>query len=398
MGQRAMANRHVVRTVQFKLYPSAEQAGALEMWLRRCCWLYNRALDKRIKSYKRRGESVSMYAQMVWLTSLRSRLPWLAEVPAWFARSALHRLDKAFKGFFRRCKAGEKPGFPRFKSADRYRSMEFLEKRPFIREHSVFVPLIGPIHARGEFGAVGEQRTLKIIHRASGWYASVTIRNIIKTPVHPSTDECGIDLGLEAFATLDSGERIENPRTLRRAEKKLKAASRRLSRCKRDSNRRNKAKQRLARLHERVERKRRGFCHRVSRDLANRFAHIAIEDLSIKGLASGMLAKQVNDAAWGLFIFYLTYKAANAGGSVAKVGPCGTSQECPICGSVAHKELSERTHCCPSCGFRCHRDQAAAMVIRQRAFGSVRGDLVRPAAPEQAGSMKREVQATASVQ
>lgn len=391
LGSLAMSIQNTIRTIEFKLYPSKSQASTLESWLRRCCWLYNRCLEQRIKAYKRRGESVNYYHQQSLLTAMRSRMPRIAEVPAWFARSALIRLDKAFQSFFRRCKSGEKPGFPRFKSAEQYRSMEFSQKRDFVRERSISIPKIGMVRARGQFDVEGEQRLLRIIRRASGWYASIVVKTKADFPLPVDGPECGIDLGLEAFATLDKGERVENPRTLRRAEKKLKVASRQLSRCERGSNRRKKAKVRLARLHETVGRKRKGFCHRVSRDLINRFGRIAVEGLNIKGLAGGMLAKSVRDAAWGMFLFYLTYKAEKAGCVLVKVDPRGTSQECPRCGAVAHKELSERTHRCKGCGFECHRDIAAAMVIRQRAFRPVRGDFVSPVFYEQAESMKREV-------
>jgi len=391
-GGQAMSCQTILRTVEFKLYPNKTQAATLEAWLRRCCWLYNRALEQRTKAYRRRRESLSKYDQQVWLTSLRARIPWLAEVPAWFARSALERLDRAYKAFFSRCQAGDKPGYPRFKSADRYRSMEFGERRVFVRNRSIFVPGIGPIRARGNFVISGEQRTMRIIRRATGWYASITLKTSKEIPQHLSFAECGIDVGIESFATLDNGEAIQNPRVFRKAEKKMRAAHRHFSKCQYGSNRREKAKRRLARLHEQVQRQRRGFCHRASRDLVNRFNCIAIESLRIKSLARTRLAKLVNDAAWGFFIYCLIYKAANAGGSVVRVDSRGTSQTCPACGAVARKELSERTHCCKGCGFRCHRDHAAAMVIRQRAFGSVRGAIVGPVASEQAEAMKREVQ------
>lgn len=391
-----MPTQHILRTVEFKLYPNKAQAATMEAWLRRCCWLYNQALEMRVKAYKRRKESPSLYDQQVWLTRLRSRMGRIREVPVWFARSALRRLDRAFAAFFRRCKEGAaKAGFPRFKSAARYRSMEFAESRRFVRERAIFIPGVGEVRARGRFDVEGEQRILRIARRASGWYASVVIfAEPMSMSMPPSDSECGIDIGLEAFATLDSGERIENPRTLRRTEKKLQAAGRRFSRCRRGSCRREKAKARLARLHERAARKRRGFCHRVSRDLVSRFGRLAVEALNVKGLAGGRLAKSVNDAAWGFFLFCLRYKAESAGRVLVEVDPRGTSQECPACGRVAPKALSERAHRCEGCGLECHRDTAAAMVIRQRAFRPVRGGPVRPALPNRAmgaGPKKREV-------
>lgn len=365
--------QHILRTINFKLYPTAKQAATLTRWLGKCCWLYNLCLEQRKKAYARRKESVSLYTQMKLLTVWRSRMEWLRIMPAWFARSSLMRVDRSMKEFFCRVKAGNaKAGFPRFKSCDRYRSMDFVESRKFIREKSVFVPGIGPVHARGRWDIQGKQKLLRIVRRASGWYAAIAVESKAEAKLTVGPD-CGIDLGLKTFATLDSGEQVENPRTLRGAERKLAASQRKLARCQRSSNRRKKAKSVVGLIYERLQNSRRGFCHRTARMLVNRFGRIAIEDLNVKGLAGGRLAKSVNDAAWGQFIRTLQSKAESAGVAIVLVNPSGTSQECPQCGAVARKELSERNHCCQGCGFRCDRDHASAMVIRHRAFGSGRG-------------------------
>ncbi len=125
---------------------------------------------------------------------------------------------------------------------------------------------------------------------------------------------------------------------------------------------------RVSRIHERVKAQRRDFAHRESRKIVDRFDLIGVEALNIKGVASGMLAKSVNDAAWAFFLFCLTYKAANAGRRVVEVDPRGTSQECPDCGAVKAKTLSERRHQC-SCGpIDLDRDYASALVIEARAL------------------------------
>lgn len=341
---------------------------------------------------------MTFYGQCAWLAEMRTRMPWLKEIPILFARDALRRVDRGMKAFFRRVKAGEKAGFPRFKNRDRYRSMEYLQTQGNrIRERAIFVPGIGLIAARGQFG-VGEKKELllQVVKRATGWHALVVVEKAVLEQLPGTGQECGVDLGLETFATLDSGEQIENPRTLRKSARKLKRCHQRLARCKKGSNRRKNAKREVAKIYEKMARQRRGFCHRMTRNLVNRFDRIAVEKLNIKGLASGMLAKSVNDAAWGIFLFYLSYKAANAGRTIVEVNPSGTSQECPACGRIARKELSEREHNCP-CGLRCHRDHAAAQVIRQRAFRPERGEPIRPGT-KQAGPKKRKDQTIASTQ
>src|SRR5688572_7794242 len=116
----------MLRVVEMKLYLTAAQEATLNAWLRSCCWLYNRCLEQRVKAYQRRGESVGYHAQCALLTGLRQRIPTLAEVPAQFTRDALRRVDRGMQAFFRRCQAGEKPGFPRFRSPTRYNSLECL--------------------------------------------------------------------------------------------------------------------------------------------------------------------------------------------------------------------------------------------------------------------------------
>ena len=360
--------RKSFRVIERKLYPSAGQEQSLEAYRVECCRLYNRALEQRIKAWKRRKESVSLYDQHALLTEQRGRMESLRAVPVWFLRSALGRLDKAFKAFFRRVQAkAHRKGFPRFRARRRYRSMEYAEARNYFREGVVFVPGIGEVAARGR-DAVGKQKRLRLVKRIDTWYAQVIVEVQDAPPVEPRAS-VGLDMGLTAFATLSTGERIDNPRFLRKAERKLKRLQRRASRKRKGGRNWHKAVKRVAKIHERAKARRVDFCHREARKLVNRFDLIGVEALNIKGLASGMLAKSVCDAAWGFFLFCLTYKAENAGRRVVAVDPRGTSQECPGCGTVRAKSLSERRHQC-SCGIvELDRDHAAALVIEARALG-----------------------------
>lgn len=287
-----------------------------------------------------------------------------------FQQEATQRVDKAFKAFFRRVRNGDRvTGYPRFKAAARYHSMNLLVVGAYATPGKIRIPNLGKVTAKGAFNLVqGKQKALKIIRRASGWYAQILCQQPKPTVPHTNSEEVGIDLGLSAFLTTSEGEKVENPRYLRQSSNKLKSAQRRLSRKQKGSNRRKKAVQRIAKLHERVVRQRRGFCHRVSRDLANRFGRIAIEDLQVQRMARGRFAKPINDAAWSLFTSYLTYKAENAGGEVVRVDPAYSSQACPQCGHVKRKELFERQHQCSRCHLSLDRDHAAALVVRNRAF------------------------------
>jgi len=373
-----MPVQRIIRTVEFKIYPSAAQAAALNSWLHECCHIYNRALEQRIKAYRRRKENISYNAQTVLLTAWRARMPSVRAVPAIFARDALRRVDRGFKAFFRRCEEGAKrKGFPRFRSWRRYSSLEYLETRIYRRAGAVYVPGIGEVRARGQ-DVVGRQRAL--IRRASGWYAQVLVEGPPLPPTVKPTTPIGIDVGLTSFAVLSNGEPIDNPRWLQRSERKLRIAQRRLSRRVKHSRNHRKSARRVARVHERIAAQRKDFAHQESRKLVDRFDFIAFEKLNIANMVRGNLAKSILDAAWGFFLFCIAYKAASAGKLAVAVSSRGTSQECPQCGVVKPKSLSERTHRC-ECGLVLDRDYAAALVIEARALRMVGANCLWRAPP-----------------
>lgn len=365
-----MSTQHIIKTVTFKIYLNAVQESSLTEWLRQACWTCNQALEHRIKAYKRRGESVGLYAQYILLTGWRKRMKLLSAAPMEFLRDSLRRVDRGFAAFFRRLREGDKkPGFPRFRSHRRYNSLECLVPSCYAANGRVRIPKIGKVRALGQFDVSGEQCLLRIIRRPSGWYAQVVIDTGVSIPpkVEPKI-VVGIDMGLNAFLTTSEGEKVENPRYLRHAERKLKESQREVSRCHKGSNNRRKAVKRLARQYERISAQRRDFAHQQSRLLVDRYDLIGFEKLNVKGLAAGRLAKSMIDAAWTMFLGMLSRKAENAGRHAVGVDPRGTSQTCPDCGAVQRKELSERIHAC-NCGLRIDRDEAAARVILSRALG-----------------------------
>ena len=360
-------------TIEVKLYLSKSQERTLSGWLRTACWTYNRALEHRIKAWKRRRESVTFNKQSALLTVWRSRVGDLASAPVEIERDALRRVDRGMRAFFRRCKTGEAPGFPRFRPHQRYNSMEFLDLAKYVIGSNVRIPKLGKVRARGIGRVVGEQRFLRVIRRASGWYAQVVCEDGIDAPVkRPIVNSVGIDVGLTTFAALSNGETFPAPRFAERSRKRVRGIQRRVSRRVKGSQGRRKAVDRLRRVYERIFSQRRNFAHQLGTDLVRRFDMIAVEDLNVKGLARSKLARSVNDAAWSIFTAQLERKAERAGVTVVRVDPRGTSQECPSCGRVAKKQLSERAHSCKSCGLVLDRDVAAARVILARALGGSR--------------------------
>ncbi len=188
-------------------------------------------------------------------------------------------------------------------------------------------------------------------------------------PLHPEDGKAtGIDLGIECFAAVSNGERVENPKHYRAAESELKRAQRTVARRKnKRSNRRRKAINILARKHLHIKRQRADFHHKTALDVIRRYDHITIEDLNVCGMVRNHhLAKSISDAGWNQFARILTSKAANAGREVILVNPAYTSQDCSQCGSRVRKSLALREHRCINCGFVAHRDHNAAINIQKR--------------------------------
>jgi putative transposase len=351
---------------QYRIYPTREQSEALEFQLREACSLYNAALEERIGAYRICRKSLNYYDQANQLKELRSMgLTGVANYSC--CQDVLRRLDKTFQAFFARIRRGERPGFPRLRSARRYDCLTFPSYGDGCKlmDQKIYIQGVGEIKAKLHRLVEGAIKTVSIKREAGRW---VVIFSVVcaPTPLPASSEVIGIDLGLTTFATLSDGSEIDNPRLAQEAQRRLRVAQRRVARRKPGSNCRRKAVTILARQYAHVKAQRADFHHNVSRTLVNQYGFIAVEDLNVEGLAGGMLAKSVSDAGWSQFLSFLTYKAANAGRELVRVDPRGTSQTC-LCGQRVAKGLSDRWHLCPACGLSLGRDHVSAQVILQRA-------------------------------
>jgi putative transposase len=219
----------------------------------------------------------------------------------------------------------------------------------------------------------GTPKTVTISREADGWYACFGCADVPIQPLSPAGQETGIDLGLEAFATLSDGTRIFSPGWYRKAERALKTAQRRVSRRKKGSHHRRKAVTLLAKAHQKVRRQRQDFHHKVALALVQTNDVIYHEDLQTANMVRNHhLAKSIQDAGWSAFLTILAFKAAYAGKRVIAVPPAYTSQTCSGCGVIVSKGLSVRWHACPDCGTSLHRDHNAAKNI-ERAGQARRG-------------------------
>lgn len=365
------------KTYKYKLKPTPGQERMLAETLYQCRRLYNTAFEQRITAYKRCGVTLRQYDQAAELKDIRAAFPEYAALHSHVLQDVLARLDKTYQAFFRRVKASQTPGFPRYQGRERYHSFTFFEYGNGARFDNGFLVLskIGRIAVRWSRPLEGTPKTVTLSKEADGWYVCFSCADVLVQQLPATGQETGIDLGIEAFATLSNGTRIFHPSWYRKAERALKTAQRRVSRRKRGSNRRHKAIALLAKAHQTVQRQRRDFHHKTALALALVREHDTIyhEDLQTANMVRNHhLAKSISDAGWSQFLSILAFKAEYAGKRAVAVPPAYTSQTCSGCDVVVHKGLSVRWHSCPDCGTSLHRDHNAAKNI-ERAGQARRG-------------------------
>lgn len=390
----------MIKAYKYRLYPNKAQAEKLQWTLDRCRELYNAALQERIEAYKYAGRSINFASQSQSLTDIRDNdRPEYQEICRTVLTDVLRRLDKAYQNFFRRVKNGGTPGFPRYQGRNRYDSFTYSGTKglrvkyntdPKKKNGKLTLSKFGTVNIRLHRPMEGTIKTTTIKREGERWYA-VFACEIEQTVVYHSSEEAvGIDLGLLHFATLSTGETIENPRYYRKAEAKLKKAQEALSRKKKKNaqtgckgNRRKKAVKRVASAHRKVRNQRQDFLHKESRKLVKQYRLIAFEKLQSSNMsrrpkpkqdeetgqylpngasAKAGLNKSIADAGWGMFVQMCENKAECAGSRIVKVNPKYTSQICSGCGAIVKKDLSERRHVC-SCGIDLDRDHNAAINI-----------------------------------
>ncbi|MHA2303024.1 MAG: RNA-guided endonuclease InsQ/TnpB family protein [Candidatus Thorarchaeota archaeon] len=391
----------VARAWKYRLYPSKLQKQELDRYLSECKNLWNKLLEFVKRCYEETG-----------IFPTRSQLHLLTKESAIFSQVAQNvdeRLLKSLKGTVSRKKAGRKAGFPRFKSIDRMKSFTYPQFG-FKLDEKLHLSGIGDIAIKKHRDLEGIIKTLTIKKSPGGrWYAIFTSEVEIKPPKRKEQREVGIDLGIEHFAHLSDNSIIENPRHLKKAEEGLKNRHKSLSKKKKGSGNRRKARLRLGHAFERLTDARRDFLHKLSRKLVEKYSLLALENLNVADMARGFnrvrrnehgtqgtsvpcrLAKHVLDCGWAEFLSMLTYKAEGAGCEVMLVDAAHTTQECSNCGKIHKKTLSERWHDCP-CGASMHRDLNAAINILARATGGTLGSqaCLRRDLCMQASSMKQE--------
>ena len=396
------------RKVTFKLYPNACEAERLTGWVRLHCELFNAALQERIEAYHKAGKSVSYYEQQNDLPEIKGDRPEFVELGSHALQQTLRKLDLAFQSFFRRVKAGQTPGFPRFKSSKRFSGFCYPDPAGWkLLEHGGRGATLRlgsgkaamAIRARGQHRFEAFQPNDLTISRKNGaWFASVTLRvpEDACARERSAHQHRGVDFGINDWATFDNGETIENPRWVRKGLPQLAALQRQRARKNKGSLRYKRLSRQAAKLHERIGNLRREFLHQTTSALVKTCALLATEELQVKNMsrsargtpgAPGRKVKQkaglnreILSIGLGMAHQMLSYKAAEANTRLhlSNTRQLKPSQRCAGCWEIVPKTLAQRTHHCPHCGRVMQRDQNSASVVLIDAHTPGTGVAARP--------------------
>ena len=344
-----------------------------------CRILYNLTLEQRKLEYKnfknhhalvpserRSRKRLTTFEQHKQLTELKQEFPEFKQIPSQVAQDVVDRVGKAYANFYSRIKT-EKVGTPRFKSRDRYHSITFKQAGWKLEGRHLHIKGVGIFKLYLSREILGTIKTVTLRYSCDSWYVTFSCDNVPAVrPIGPAKQAIGIDLGLSHFYTDSEGNKVENPRHLKKHARSLEEAQRALSLKKHGSNNRKKAKKQVAKIHRKVSDSRKDFHYKTAKRLVQNFQTIVMENLNIKSMiAQGKYNKSIHDVGWGEFEAILLAKAEEAGREVLRVNPKNTSQECSCCGELVEKDISVRVHRC-ACGAEIDRDLNAAWNILRR--------------------------------
>lgn len=358
--------------LEFKARVKQSQSLSIDEAIRTSQFVRNKALRYWIDH-----QGVGKYDLNKLCKQLAKNYPFAAKLNSMARQASAERAWSSISRFYENCKKGTRPaGYPKFKKNTR--SVEYktsgwkLLSPKRIKFTDGFN--IGELRLIGTYQLnlynESQIKRVRIVKRADGYYVQFCLSVDLKIETEPTGKAIGLDVGLESFYTDHAGNKVNNPRFLKKGEKRLKKLQRRLSRKKRGSSNRRKARERLARAHLKIRRQREEYAKRIARSVIHSNDVIAYEDLRVKNLVKNhCLAKAISDAAWYRFRVWLEYFGLKLGKITIAVPPAYTSQNCSECGETVKKSLSTRTHIC-ACGCVLDRDENAARNILKIALST----------------------------
>jgi putative transposase len=380
------------RAYKFRAYPTRRQEQRARALLDAHRHLYNAALEERREAW-RHGVTIRYGDQSAQLVEIRRADP--DGQGRWSFTSqqqTLRRLDRAFQGFFLRVRSGRRVGYPRFKTAARWDSVDCVDgdgarwRDPEGRWAMAYFQGVGHVRVKAHRLVVGRVKTLRLKREARRWYV-IVVAEQQPLPLPATGREIGLDVGVARFAATSDGQVVANPRFLAAAAGELAAAQRVLAGCRPGSGNRRRARRKLAKLYRTLANQRRDFHHQTARKLIDTCDVIAVEDLAITNMtrsASGTveapgrnvaakagLNRSILDAGWGQFLAILLAKAEGAGRRVVKVNPRGTSITCCLCGARCVRPRQD-TVVCPVHGGMDADLNGACNILTRAGLGSGR--------------------------
>ncbi|MCA1990492.1 MAG: transposase [Coleofasciculus sp. S288] len=377
-------------TYEYKAIPTAEQIQIIEHTLTVCRKVWNFALRERkdwLNSRKCQINACSITSEYIMsvdaprptyaqqcktLTAAKEKFPELKTVNAQVLQQVLRKLETAFLDMGR-----SRVGFPRFKNRYRMRSFVYpqLGKSQFLQGNKIKLPQLGWLEyvKSREIPDGFMVKQARIVRKASGYFVMLTLECDVNVPdTIPDGHPVGIDLGLDKFVATSDGDVIDRPRFLNSLHRKLKLLQRRLKHKKKGSNNRHKLNRKIARLHQRISDTRKDWHFKLAHKLCDGAGMIFVEDIDFRAWAKGLFGKHTLDAGFGQFLSILKFVCWKRGVYFGKVDKNYTSQVCPQCDAhTGKKELKDRVHSCPECGYTTHRDVAAAQIVRNRGLSGV---------------------------
>jgi putative transposase len=331
---------------------------------------YNWGLAQRIVLYEKEKQSTNAVTQHRELNQLKqTAFPWMYEASKCAPQEALRDLDKAFANFFRGVKQGKRIGFPRFKKKGRHDSFRLTGSIKVFKK-GLQLPRLGVVRLKEATAVTGRILSATVRREADRWYVSLAVETEIPQPAPVLGEVVGIDLGLNHFAVLSDGTKIEAPKPLKKHLKRLRRLSKRHTRKRQGSKNKKKSALALARLHRRIRNIRQDFLHTLTTHLAKTKSEIVLESLNVKGMMqNSKLSRAIVDVSWHEFRRQLEYKSRWYGSTLTFADRFhATSKTCSVCGCVCDKlSLAVRTWTCAACGRQHDRDVNAALNLRKLA-------------------------------